>query len=95
MKTKKCIECSYLSEDCMCTCEKGVFHNGVELSKEILTTPINCSEYKESTYVLTPKGILYASLKDNDVHIDYDTFENVWTDFEKTMKKMNYVHDEE
>ena len=50
---------------------------------------------EEVRYILTPKGCLAAAMLNAGIDIGDADFDDLWNDFEKTMKSLGYIHEEE
>lgn len=96
MKTKRyCAECGHFNpEEMICTDEKGKFYN-IKITEEVAEANNDCTEFKEATYRLSPKGCLLYAIRQNKVRISQAMFDKVWAEFESAMRASGYVKDDE
>lgn len=52
-------------------------------------------ERKEERYYLTPKGCLSLAFIHAGAHIDNETFDTLWEDFESLMSEHGYIQEED
>ena len=86
-----CFGCTFFDDESFkCTNPDGKL-NGITLTESLAESEHDCEVFEEVRYCLTPQGLLYLALDENNVDVPFTKVKNIFNRFMELMVKHDYI----